>query len=119
MGPLGGKRALVCGGTQGIGKACAFEFARLGAQVTILARNEEALRRVRDELAAAAGTGARGGAPPHAHPSAGFQQPEAAPGAGGRHVQATGPFEVPPNKSPRPPPGAVRTVAATPLSPAF
>lgn len=41
---LVGKRALVCGSTAGIGKACAVELARLGAEVTLLARNPEKLR---------------------------------------------------------------------------
>lgn len=41
---LGGKRALVCGGTQGIGRACAVLFARQGAGVTLIARSETALR---------------------------------------------------------------------------
>ena len=41
---LTGKTALVCGSTQGIGRACAELFARLGANVTLLARNAEALR---------------------------------------------------------------------------
>jgi 3-oxoacyl-[acyl-carrier protein] reductase len=49
---LEGKRALVCGSTQGIGKACALEFARFGAEVTLVARNLEALQKVRDELPA-------------------------------------------------------------------
>ena len=38
-----GKRAIVCGSTQGIGKASAFELALLGASVTLIARNEETL----------------------------------------------------------------------------
>ncbi|MEJ7779838.1 MAG: SDR family oxidoreductase [Daejeonella sp.] len=41
---LTGKRALVCGSTQGIGKAAAIELALLGADVTLLARNEEKLK---------------------------------------------------------------------------
>jgi 3-oxoacyl-[acyl-carrier protein] reductase len=49
---LEGKRALVCGSTQGIGRACATEFARLGAQVTLAARHLEALEKVRAELPA-------------------------------------------------------------------
>lgn len=40
---LNGKRALVCGSTQGIGKAAAIELALLGADITLLARNEEKL----------------------------------------------------------------------------
>lgn len=47
---LEGKRALVCGSTQGIGRACAIEFARLGAEVTLVARHLEALEKVRAEL---------------------------------------------------------------------
>lgn len=47
---LTGKNALVCGSTQGIGKASAMELASLGANVTLLARNEEALKAVVNEL---------------------------------------------------------------------
>jgi 3-oxoacyl-[acyl-carrier protein] reductase len=48
---LEGKRAVVCGSTQGIGKAIAEEFAKAGATVTLVARDEEALKEVRDGLA--------------------------------------------------------------------
>lgn len=41
---LTGKHALVCGGSQGIGLATAVELAQLGADVTLLARRDEALR---------------------------------------------------------------------------
>lgn len=44
------KRAIVCGSTQGIGKASAIELASMGASVTLIARNEEKLRTVVDEL---------------------------------------------------------------------
>ncbi len=43
---LKGKRAVVCGSTQGIGKASAIELALLGANVTLIARNEEKLKDV-------------------------------------------------------------------------
>jgi 3-oxoacyl-[acyl-carrier protein] reductase len=41
---LNGKRALVCGSTQGIGKAAAVELAALGANITLVARNEAKLK---------------------------------------------------------------------------
>lgn len=47
---LKGKRALVGGSTQGIGKATAIELAQLGADITLLARNEESLKKVLKEL---------------------------------------------------------------------
>ncbi|MGB0652265.1 MAG: SDR family oxidoreductase [Thermoplasmatota archaeon] len=40
---LTGKRALVCGGSGGIGRAAAMELAELGCEVTVLARSKEAL----------------------------------------------------------------------------
>ena len=42
---LAGKHALVCGGSQGIGHAAAIELAKLGADVTLLARSRESLSR--------------------------------------------------------------------------
>lgn len=47
---LSGKTALVCGSTQGIGRACARQLAAMGAHLVILARNEEALIAEKAEL---------------------------------------------------------------------
>ncbi len=47
---LENKFAWVCGSTQGIGKACALELANMGATVTLIARNETELQRVKAEL---------------------------------------------------------------------
>lgn len=47
---LNNKNALVCGSTQGIGKATAMEMANLGANVILLARNEDKLKKVLQEL---------------------------------------------------------------------
>jgi len=47
---LKGKRALVGGSTQGIGKASAIELAQLGAAITLLARNEDSLKKTLKEL---------------------------------------------------------------------
>lgn len=43
---LTGKRALVCGSTQGIGKSTATELALLGADITLMARNGDKLKEV-------------------------------------------------------------------------
>lgn len=45
-----GKRAVVCGSSQGIGRAIATELALLGASVTVMARNPERLESVVREL---------------------------------------------------------------------
>ncbi len=47
---LAGKKALVCGSTQGIGRACAMEMALQGAEVTLMARREDGLKKVQNEL---------------------------------------------------------------------
>lgn len=47
---LQNKQALVCGSTQGIGRAAAVELALLGANVVLFARNEEVLETVRASL---------------------------------------------------------------------
>jgi 3-oxoacyl-[acyl-carrier protein] reductase len=44
------KHAIVCGSTQGIGKAAAMELAALGARITLVARNEDELKKVCREL---------------------------------------------------------------------
>jgi 3-oxoacyl-[acyl-carrier protein] reductase len=52
---LSGKTAMVCGSTQGIGKATAIELASLGANIVLVARNEESLRATLKELDASKG----------------------------------------------------------------
>ncbi len=49
---LSGKRAIVCGSTQGIGRAIAAGLASCGASIVLIARNEESLRKVLRELPA-------------------------------------------------------------------
>ena len=52
MHPLAGKHAYVTGASRGIGKAVATELARLGARLTLAARDEDLLRQNAESLAA-------------------------------------------------------------------
>ncbi|HUB13893.1 MAG TPA: SDR family NAD(P)-dependent oxidoreductase [Acetobacteraceae bacterium] len=47
-----GKRAIVCGGSRGIGRAIALGFARMGGDVSICARGAETLEKTRQDIAA-------------------------------------------------------------------
>jgi len=49
-GKLNGKVALVTGGTSGIGKTTAIEFARAGAKVVLTGRREKEGAQVVDEI---------------------------------------------------------------------
>ncbi len=52
---LKGRNALVGGSSRGLGKAIAIQLAASGAEVTLMARNEETLQRVLSELPANSG----------------------------------------------------------------
>ena len=47
---LTNKNAIVCGSTQGIGEASAIELSKLGASITLIARNESKLISVLNDL---------------------------------------------------------------------
>ncbi len=84
---LAGKKALVCGSTQGIGQACAVELARLGAEVTLMARNEAGLRKVQGELPAEGGQS-------HRYVVADYADWQAVRDAAQKHVSDHGPVHI-------------------------
>ena len=66
---LQNKNALVCGSTQGIGKATAISLAKEGVNITLIARNETVLQEVLKELP-------QNGQQKHGYLVADFSQPD-------------------------------------------
>ncbi|MFM0077058.1 SDR family oxidoreductase [Paraburkholderia sediminicola] len=52
---LRGRRALVCGASKGLGRACALALAEAGVEVTMVARGEAALRATAEDIAECTG----------------------------------------------------------------
>lgn len=97
---LKGKRALVCGSTQGIGKAIALELAAMGASVTLVARNEQKLKEVKAELTTGPGQ-------LHAYLSVDFNDPDSLKSLTEQFVQRSGPVHILVNNTGGPPAGPV------------
>ncbi len=106
---IDGKRAVVCGSSQGIGRSIAAELARLGASVTLLARDQQALSAVRAELA---------GPGPHRVVTADFDQTEEVEAAA-REIVGHGPVEILVNNSGGPPGGPAADASPDDYSTAF
>ncbi|MHC5003697.1 MAG: SDR family oxidoreductase [Planctomycetota bacterium] len=102
---LQGRRAIVCGSTQGIGRACAMRFAELGAEVTLLARDAEGLEAVRGALPAGHGR-------THGAIQADFDDWQRVREQAVAHVAGRGPVHILVNNSGGPPAGAA--LEATP-----
>jgi 3-oxoacyl-[acyl-carrier protein] reductase len=81
---LEGRRALVGGGSQGIGRGSAEALAGDGASVTLLARNSETLESTRDNLPTPVGQH-------HGFIAVDFASWEDVRGAAGADVAANGP----------------------------
>jgi len=96
---LTGKRALVCGASQGIGAATARALADCGASVTLVARRESALREVLDALLRNRGQ-AHALVPTDLGDPGGLERLAA-------HIGARGPFHILVNNSGGPPAGAL------------
>lgn len=95
---LGTRRALVCGSSQGIGRAVATELAGLGAEVVLLARHGEGLERVRRMLDAARGQA-------HRVLVADFRRPEAVRSVVTGFLAESGAIHILVNNTGGPPPG--------------
>ena len=101
---LTGKHALVCGASQGIGRAAAIELAQLGAHVTLLSRSRESLEAVLAELPKlnAAQTHAYAAADMNDHPALRAKVED---------VANTRPVQIVVNNSGGPPGGPAHTAA--------
>jgi 3-oxoacyl-[acyl-carrier protein] reductase len=108
---LRGKHALVCGATQGIGRAAAIELALLGADVTLMARRAEVLR----ETAGALPRVHEGQS--HAWIAADLASAEAAALASATATQR--PVQILVNNSGGPPPGTAAGASAAEFLAAF
>ena len=95
---LTGKRAIVCGATQGIGRACADLLAGCGATVILVARDQAALQEAVRSLPAGHGQ-------EHAFVRADFSDPADLRDAITRHVASAGPAHVLINNTGGPPAG--------------
>ncbi len=93
----------MCGGSRGIGKACAIEFARLGAEVTLVARDASTLEHVAKALPAGDTSS------PHQHQwlSADFDDPETLQRIVREHLAGHGPAHILLNNTGGPPAGAI------------
>lgn len=109
---LTGKKAIVCGASKGIGQAAAQELAGLGASVTVIARREEALRKVCDGLDRSAGQ-------THHALALDFSQPEALKSSIEAYVSGQGPFHILVNNSGGPAAGPVNAAEEAQFLAAF
>lgn len=97
---LTGLRALVCGSSQGIGRACAQVLAQRGAELTLLARSEEALRDTVSGLARQKGQA-------HRWLVADFRDPTAVRDRVAAHLVETGALHILVNNTGGPPSGPI------------
>ncbi|HEV8612428.1 MAG TPA: SDR family oxidoreductase [Gemmatimonadales bacterium] len=99
MTSLQGRRALVCGSTQGLGRASAEALASAGAEVVLLARNRQQLQTVRDALPRGAGV-------VHDTLVADFSDPALVRRVVSEYLGDHPPFHILVNNTGGPPPGA-------------
>jgi 3-oxoacyl-[acyl-carrier protein] reductase len=106
---LRGKKAIVCGSTQGIGKAVATELADLGAEIILIARNEESLRKT--------AAGLKG--EKHKYIVADFQMPDELRVRVNDFLKANGPVHILVNNTGGPPGGPITSAGTEEFLKAF
>jgi 3-oxoacyl-[acyl-carrier protein] reductase len=94
-----GRHAVVCGASQGIGRASAMALARLGATVTLVARDQTALRAALEEVSSLSSQ-------PHQYLTADFSRPDDIKARFEPWFEAH-PTEVLVNNAGGPPPGPI------------
>jgi 3-oxoacyl-[acyl-carrier protein] reductase len=109
---LKNKRALVGGSTQGIGKAVAIELALLGANITLIARNEEALKKAKTELNTDKGQ-------QHSYIVADFSNPEEVKKNVTHYIQRQGTVNILVNNTGGPPAGPINSAQTEEFTAAF
>jgi 3-oxoacyl-[acyl-carrier protein] reductase len=106
---LQGRRALVCGSTQGIGRAAAVELASRGAAVTLFARDATALERARAVLPGTA----------HTFLVADFNDNDSVRQAAASEIRDRGTFQILVNNTGGPPAGPIVDAAPDAFLAAF
>jgi 3-oxoacyl-[acyl-carrier protein] reductase len=109
---LSNKNALVCGSSQGMGKAIAIQLAKMGANITLFARNLETLNQVKQELA-------NNGSQEHFAICADFSDTDAVARALDEHLTVIPTFEILINNTGGPAPGPANTAESSAFLAAF
>ncbi|MGH8414499.1 MAG: SDR family oxidoreductase [Gammaproteobacteria bacterium] len=109
---LDGKRALVCGASQGIGAAAARALAELGASVTLVSRSEGKLKAMLGRLPA-------GGSQKHSYLIADFDQPDMLKSTLDGWLKTHAPVHILVNNSGGPPGGLAHTAHLDEFQKAF
>ncbi|MCW9018649.1 MAG: SDR family NAD(P)-dependent oxidoreductase, partial [Kangiellaceae bacterium] len=109
---LTNKNALVCGSSQGMGKAIAIQLAQMGANVTLFARNLEVLNQVKQELA-------NNGSQEHFAICADFSDTSAVAMALDEHLTVVPTFHILINNTGGPAPGPANTAESEAFLAAF
>jgi len=109
---LENKNALVCGSSQGMGKAIAIQLAKMGANVTLFARNLDKLNQVKSELA-------NNGSQQHFAICADFSHPDEVSRALDDHLTIVTNFHILINNTGGPPPGPANTADSSAFIAAF